>query len=178
MGTVLVETAEALGVRPGVLSPRRCLEVHTWSIIAGTAPFPEVPEVLASLQEKGIKLGIVTNAYQPMWMRDIEIEGHGLLPFFPECRLSAADVGYLKPHPVIFQTALECLGTRPEETVFVGDNPLADVMGAKRAGLRAVLRRTNTVENAIGEAIEPDHVVNDLLELIDILAKWYPDWDR
>ena len=113
----------AFGVPADALDAHRCLEAYHWEMIPGTRIFPEVPETLALLREHGLKIGIVTNAHQPMWIRDVEITAHGLFDFFPDCRISAADVGYLKPHPVIFQTALRCLGTKPEETVFVGDDP-------------------------------------------------------
>lgn len=138
--------------------------------------FAEVPEVLKLLHENGIKVGIVTNAYQPMWLRDVEIQMHGLLDFFPDCRISAADVGYLKPHPAIFQAALNCCGAKADETVFVGDDVEADVAGAQAAGLLAVLRQSRRSQALFGGTVVPDATIKTLSELPTILDDWFPGW--
>ena len=175
LGTVLVETSVAFGVPAEALDARRCLEAYHWEKIPGTRIFPEVPETLGLLRQHGIKIGIVTNAHQPMWIRDVEIRQHGLFDFFPDCRVSAADVGYLKPHPVIFQTALRCLGTKPAETIFVGDDPEADIVGAKSAGLRSILRRVPR-RAARNGMIVPDAAIDRLDEVPALLDSWYPGW--
>jgi FMN phosphatase YigB (HAD superfamily) len=139
--------------------------------------FPEAFEVLALLRERDIKLGVVTNAFQPMWLRDIEMQALGLLDFFPTCRFSAADVGYLKPHPNIFDAALKCLETTSEETIYVGDNPVADIAGSQAAGLRAVLRVRTPTPPLISGLVVPDAAINSLRELPAVLDEWFPGWD-
>lgn len=176
LGTVLVETAVALGVPANALDMRQCLEAYRWGRVEGTTMFAEVPEVLRLLHDNGIKVGIVTNAYQPMWLRDIEIQLHGLLEFFPDCRISAADVGYLKPHPAIFQAALNCCGVKAEEAVFVGDDLEADVAGAQAAGLQAVLRISRRSRALLGGTVVPDASIKSLLELPPVLDNWFPGW--
>jgi HAD superfamily hydrolase (TIGR01509 family) len=175
LGNILVETTVAFGVPADMLDARRCLEAYQWEAIPGTKMFPEVPETLALLREHGLKIGIVTNAHQPMWIRDIEITTLGILEFFPECRFSAADVGYLKPHPLIFQAALKCVGAKPEEAVFVGDDPDADIVGAQSAGLKAVMRRLPR-RPFTSETIIPDAFISRLDELPLQLDSWYPGW--
>ncbi|MBI5668205.1 MAG: HAD family hydrolase [Chloroflexi bacterium] len=176
LGRILVQAAEASGAPTGCLDDRRCLEVYGWKAVPGCRLFPEVPAVLSLLRDSGIKVGIVTNAYQPMWMRDVEIEQHGLLEYFPDCRISAADVGYLKPHPAIFRAALKVLDIQPEEAVFVGDNPTADIAGAQAAGLRGILRVTQSMQPMLSGLIVPDAAINSLEELPRILDEWYPGW--
>jgi len=175
LGTVLVETTVAFGVPAESLDARRCLQAYDWGPIPGTKAFPEVTETLRLLRQHGLKFGIVTNAHQPMWIRDLEIQAHGIFDFFPDCRISAADVGYLKPHPIIFQTALRCLAVTPEEAVFVGDDPNADIVGAQSAGLKAVLRRLPQRPFA-SETIVPDAFISRLDELPPLLDHWYPGW--
>ncbi|MBE2183389.1 MAG: HAD family hydrolase [Anaerolineae bacterium] len=175
VGRVLVEAAAAAGVPSRLLNPRRCLEAYDWGAVDGTVIFPEVPEVLTILNEAGIRIGIVTNAYQPMWMRDIEIDAFGLLDFFPTCRISAADVGYLKPHPEIFRAALECVGARPEETVFVGDDLEADIAGSQAAGMHAVLRTAARQGNP-NTGATPDGVIQSLHDLLLLLDTWFAGW--
>lgn len=176
VGTVLVETLISLGVPRSSLNERRCLEAYRWGAAPGTIVFPDVIDTLKLLRSHGLRFGIVTNAYQPMWMRDIELKQHGLLEFFPDCRISAADVGFLKPHPSIFEAALDCMGTTTRETIFVGDNPVADIAGAQGVGLQAILRVTHPSPPMLSGLIVPDHAVNSLAELPDLLDQWYPGW--
>jgi HAD superfamily hydrolase (TIGR01509 family) len=178
VGSLLVETAVALGAPAASLDARRCLDSYHWGALPGTAAFPDVTATLALLRTHGIKFGIVTNAPQPMWLRDLEMQAHGLYDFFPDCRISAADVGYLKPHPAIFQTALHCLGIQPQETVFVGDDLEADVGGAQAAGMRAVLRQLPHRPIGAYAEIVPDAAINTLDELPAILDEWHPGWRK
>lgn len=176
LGQILVESAAALGVPKDRLDMQRCMEVYRWGQVDGTVVFPDVFEVLPTLRDTGLKFGIVTNAFQPMTLRDAEMRLHGLLDFFPDCRISAADVGYLKPHPTIFEYALKCLGTTAAETIFVGDNPVADIAGSQAAGLRAVLRVKQPALPLISGLVVPDAAINTLRELPPILDDWFPGW--
>jgi putative hydrolase of the HAD superfamily len=176
LGQVLLETAEAHGVPEGKLNMQECLRAYDWHQIEGTLVFPEVPAMLTALRERGIRFGIVTNAFQPMFLRDAELAEVGLLDYFPECRLSAADVGYLKPHPGIFQAALDCLKLTADEVLFVGDNPIADIAGAQGAGLKAILRVKTPATPLISGLVIPDGALNSLEELPFILDDLYPGW--
>ncbi len=175
LGALLVESAVALGAPAESLDTHRCLEAYAWQAADGTIGFPDAADALSLLTKHGIKVGIVTNAHQPMWLRDIELRTHNLFDHFPTCRISAADVGYLKPHPAIFQAALNCLGTTPSETVFVGDDLEADIVGAQAAGLRAVLRRIKREKVNLSHIV-PDEMIDSLEELPAILDGWYPGW--
>ncbi len=54
--------------------------------------------------------------------------------------VSSAWVGYEKPHPNIFAAALELAGNpSPVDVWMVGDNPVADILGAESCGIRGVL---------------------------------------
>ncbi len=177
LGTVLVETSAAFGVPTDELDARTLLQAYGWGMIPGTRIFPDAPPMIRLLREQGLKVGIVTNAHQPMWVRDIEIQQHGIFDLFPTCRIAASDVGYLKPHPLIFQTALRCLDLQPNETVFVGDDPEADIIGAKKAGMFAVLRRLphRPVDE---DEYAPNAALDQLAELPSILDAHYPGWRK
>lgn len=172
---VLHESAIALGCPADKLDAARLLTYYTWRVIPGTILFPEVPEVLTALLNAGIKVGVVTNAYQPMPLRDIELSGLGILDFFPDCRISAADVGFLKPHPAIFEVALNTIGSTPDSTVFVGDDPEADIVGSQRMGMKAVLRYLDRRHHDYSNT-KPDATINSLTELLPQLDQWYPGW--
>jgi putative hydrolase of the HAD superfamily len=176
LGTVMSKALEQIGVPVNLIDAEACLRAYDWQPIGGVAVYPDAAEVLPILVAHGVKIGLITNAYQPMWMRDRELEAFGLLTHFANCRLSAADVGYLKPHPAIFQAALECLGVQSDEAVFIGDNPEADVAGAQSVGMKAVLRIARRAPPMISGLIIPDGAINSLHEFLPMLDTWYPGW--
>lgn len=178
LGRVLTETAMVHGVPQDKLQTEMLLKHYRWDAAPGVKVFADVPPMLRRLQQRGIKVGIVTNAYQPMSVRDVELRTFGLLDYFPSCRFSAADVGYLKPHPIIFQTALKCLGTKPEETVFIGDNPVADIAGAQSAGMYTILRVKQPLRPMLSGLVIPDAAVNNFDELPAQLDMLYPGWEN
>ena len=61
----------------------------------------------------------------------------GLLDKFEDVVVSG-EVGYVKPHPLPFETTLRHLKLKAQDCVYVGDNWLADIQGAKRIGMQAV----------------------------------------
>lgn len=189
MPNILFAVMRELGIDCDRLDRDAVMRVYDWNVVPGTAVFPDVFPMLEALRAAGIKLGIVTNASQPMALRDAELAGHGLIAHFPDCRLSAADSGYLKPHPRIFQAALARLGTAPTQTVFIGDNPSADIAGALAAGMRAVQRliprRFDGGLRAVKRDAQPGRndqensakaSLHSLDELPAILDRWYPGW--
>lgn len=177
MGQDMVAAAIELGVPDNLLEAEMLMRAYEWAATEGCVAFPETVEVLTLLRERGLKLGLITNAYQPMWARDIEMEAHGLGGFFEDCRLSAADFGYLKPHPTIFQAALDCLDVEPSEAAFVGDDVEADIVGAQAAGIYAVLRTVKRRPQDLN-GTQPDSRIDSLSELPAIFDSAFPGWGR
>ncbi len=80
----------------------------------------------------------------------------------------ASDVGYAKPHPAGFQKACEIAGCDPDEIVHVGDHPVADIDGARRAGFQTMwMRRNGELWN---EEFQPDFTITSLAEAVTILC--------
>ncbi len=95
---------------------------------------PGAIELLNVLRQH-CRLGVVTNnstAEQIEKLRVLNIAG-----YFDTVVISE-DVGVTKPDPKIFAIALQRIGARPHETVFVGDNWTNDIVGATNAGIAAV----------------------------------------
>ena len=93
--------------------------------------------LLDSLREDGLKLGLVSNAFDPGWLLRRDLEQMGI-----EQRIDVAvfssEVGVRKPHPEIFGRALAALEVAPERTLFVGDRLYEDVRGAGELGMTTV----------------------------------------
>ena len=96
---------------------------------------PGALEVLTALREHDLTLGVLSNRSTPF---DDELETLGIADFF-DFTLAAGEVGIWKPRPEIFHAALERAGARPEEAVYIGDNYYADILGAAKADLDAIL---------------------------------------
>ena len=86
MPSILMGALEERDVAIDRLDAEEVIQAYGWNVVPGAVVFPDVPPALKMLREQGIKLGIVTNASQPMSMRDAELATHGLLEFFPDCR--------------------------------------------------------------------------------------------
>ena len=173
---VMAGTLQASGVPDDRWDIEGVMGAYDWHPANGLRAYPDVLEVLPELDQHGIALGIITNSSLPMSFRDQELRTIGLLDLFPKCRVSAVDGGYLKPHPVIFDHALELLGVPAHEAVFVGDNLEADICGAQNAGLRSVFRIHDSQETESGDGIVPDGSVHSFHELLPLLDGWYPGW--
>ena len=97
-------------------------------------PDLRVNEYLVYLNEQQEPWGIVTNGSRSQRRKCRAADLDELAPFI----IVSEEAGYAKPDPRIFQDALEAVGlTRPEQVMFVGDNPVADIDGAKRFGMKA-----------------------------------------
>jgi HAD superfamily hydrolase (TIGR01509 family) len=123
--TALFERADA--VVPGIAGTlyERVLNPLAW------IPYPDTAPTLRALRVRGIRIGIVSNV--PTNLRPI-FAAHGLADLV-DAFTHSFEVGAEKPDPAIFLRACEALGTKPGETLMVGDHPIADA-GALKAGLR------------------------------------------
>ena len=128
------------------------------------APNVAVNAFLTELNEMRVPWGIVTNGRQHQHSKCRAAGLDRLAPFV----IVSQDVGYRKPDARIFRDALEATGlTAPEHAMFVGDNPAADIDGAKRFGMQtAWIRRGRRYPAALEP---PDHTVDHVTEVRRIL---------
>ncbi len=86
---------------------------------------------LLVLLKEHYRLGIVSNFYGNL---DRVCADLGILDLF-DCTIDSFHVGVVKPDPRIFRAALHRMSIRPEQAVFIGDNPGRDMEGAKALGM-------------------------------------------
>jgi putative hydrolase of the HAD superfamily len=99
-------------------------------------PYPEVPDVLAVLRERGCALVVVSN--WDVSLHDV-LAQTGLRELV-DAVVTSAEFGIAKPDPAIFAHALELAGgVSPADALHAGDDVAADVDGARAAGIAAVL---------------------------------------
>ncbi len=93
--------------------------------------------MLESLRARGLKLGLVSNAFDPGWLLRRDLEQMGIAERI-DFAVFSSEVGKRKPHPEIFEQALIALGAAAEESLFVGDRLFEDVRGADEVGMTTV----------------------------------------
>jgi putative hydrolase of the HAD superfamily len=120
-------------------------------------------QALGRLKAAGLLLGVVSNSEGRVGQA---LEAAGLREYF-DVVVDSGLIGIEKPDPRIFQAALEALGVGPEEALYVGDLYEVDVVGARAAGIEAVLlessggsvpecRTTKSIENLVHSLLSGD----------------------
>jgi putative hydrolase of the HAD superfamily len=125
-------------------------------------PFPGLVEMLISLKKQGYLLGIVSNGWGEFQTH--AIEGLGIEDYFDVILISDFEQ-IRKPQAEIFHRAAQRLGVMSQDCVFVGDNPEADIIGAKNAGMKAIWKRNLSWQ----EAKEADAIVDELHQISPLL---------
>ena len=107
--------------------------------------FEDVTEsgLLDQLKNNGTVLGVVSNwdSRLPEILKNI-----GLAPYF-KFILASTVVGSAKPDAAIFEEAMQRAGVSPNEACHIGDEPLADIEGARNAGIDSILIDRNDHHN-------------------------------
>ncbi len=127
---------------------------------------PDVRTVLEQLSARGIQLAVATNKFGPF---SREIFRHFKMENLFTVVVGDGDVSQIKPHPAMLNFALEKMGLKKDETVFVGDSAI-DIQTAQNAGMRVyVVPSGNTSREDLEEA-RPTAVLSRLLELVDYVS--------
>jgi HAD superfamily hydrolase (TIGR01662 family) len=140
---------------------------HLWQ------PFDGAYRTLAALQERGYKIGLISNARDAANVERL-IDQARLRPWLDPIVISA-NAGVRKPNPRIFKIVLDYWHLPPDQVVMVGDMLGADILGAHNAGLRGVWATMQTEREANAahvQTIMPDASIARLSELLGLLEKW------
>jgi len=97
--------------------------------------FPDALPALRTLRARGIRSAVVSNFDARLVPLLAALD---VAPWVDRV-VASARAGAAKPDPAVFAVALEALGVPAAEAIHVGDGPVADVEGARAAGMRAVL---------------------------------------
>jgi len=127
----------------------------------------DICSTLATLKQKGLKLGIISNTF----INSISIEKHlqqlGILDFF-QVRLYSYKFRFRKPDVRIFRIAAQQLSEETKNILFVGDRIDKDIIPALKAGMQAVLKTAYT--NAAKNMPSGVRKINSLSELPELIA--------
>jgi len=138
-------------------------------VVTGFALRPGCVEMLGRLRGAGLHVGIVSNIdddYLLPMLERAELESH------LDAWTSSEEARSCKPHHGIYEHALRKAGAAAARSVFVGDSPEHDIVGARSLGMRTILIREDEVETpgaGAGEAAEPHHTVTALSDVFDLV---------
>jgi HAD superfamily hydrolase (TIGR01549 family) len=127
---------------------------------------PAAGHVVRVLANLNYKLGIISNMMLPGVLLERFLQSEGLRPFFSQV-ITSSETGYIKPHPRIFERALDAGGWRPEEALFVGDTYKQDIVGARAVGMRTIWLNCRNEPVSQAASNPPDAIINSLEELLE-----------
>ncbi|HAJ58892.1 MAG TPA: L-2-haloalkanoic acid dehalogenase [Cyanobacteria bacterium UBA8543] len=146
----------------GGMSWQALLEDYETQFQFHCVPFPFLLEMLSVLKQQGYLLGIVSNGLGQFQNRSIQ--GLGIREYFDVILISEVEQ-IRKPESEIFHRSANRLGVTVQESVFIGDHPEVDILGAKSAKMKAIWKRSSHWL----EAIEADAIIDNLNEIPSIL---------
>jgi len=125
--------------------------------------------LLESLRDRGLRLGLVSNALDPPELLHRDLQQLGVAERL-DVAVFSSEVGWRKPHPAIFERALAELDVAAERALFVGDTIATDIAGAAGLGMhtcQAVWFRAD--EDAQGP--EPEFQAFSQMDVMTIVAR-------
>ena len=162
----LIEIFTDLGIQPSETSEiiRETTDAYFRILNAGVQLVEGALEVIENLSKK-YKLGLISNFTYPPFIRT-QLEQHNLSDFFEVITVSG-DHGFTKPFPRIFNHTVDLMNMKPNKVIHIGDSLICDVIGAKKAGLKAIWFKRNDEQKSEGE-YRPDLTILQLLELLEV----------
>lgn len=136
------------------------------------APFEDVPGLLADLKKSGITVGIITHGWTVKQAE--KLLRLGLLPHLTsEAIFISEQVGISKPNPKLYAVALAELTLAPSRVMYVGDNPLHDIVPPKGLGMIATWSSRAARQTLEQTGVTADHTIADFAELRTLLRDEY-----
>lgn len=137
------------------------LDVYTHNFLRETKLFPGMDELLAALEQRGLKWGVVTNKPARFTLPLI-----AALKLNPGCVISADTTPHMKPHPEPLFEACRRLHLAPTDCIYVGDDE-RDVQAAHAAGMPAIVAGFGYLNGSNPVTWHADAMIATPLDLVD-----------
>ena len=118
-------------------------EMGRYQDMAILNPRPEIISALQTLDQRGLKLGLLSDCDE----RDIRRWPESPLAKYFDAACFSCDIGFTKPDPKAFSTVLNRLGTSPRKAAYIGDGGSNELEGARQAGFGLVVFMEGFVAN-------------------------------
>lgn len=127
-----------------------------------TVLFPYSLEVLEYLKQKQYRLFLLTNGFKEV--QTVKIMQSGLHKYFDKM-ITSEEAGYKKPHKKMFEYALKSVHSKKKESIMIGDDLDADIVGALNFGMDCVFFNPQKKNHDM----HVTHEISSLKDLKDIL---------
>ncbi|MCF6278447.1 MAG: HAD family hydrolase [Anaerolineales bacterium] len=146
------------------LDAKYAITQRNWGLETDAQP------TLHTLKSTGYLLALLSNAGDDPDVQAL-LDKFELRPYF-NFILTSATCGYRKPHPYIFEQALNALKLLPQQTAMVGDTLSADIKGAQALGIHGIwINRRANIHTKTLNAVQPNITVRTLAEIPETLKK-------
>jgi putative hydrolase of the HAD superfamily len=125
--------------------------------------------LLETLRERGLRVGLVSNAFDPPDLLHRDLAELGLAQLL-DVAVFSSETGRRKPDPAIFRHALDAVGVAPADTLFVGDTLATDIAGAAALGMHTCQAVWFRADDDIGAA-EPDFQAFTQMDVLTICRR-------
>ncbi|UCD16236.1 MAG: HAD family hydrolase [Candidatus Zixiibacteriota bacterium] len=163
----------ACGLNEGKKLAETYFEAYALRLSQQVVMFEDTPRVLQKLKAAKKKIGLVSNTIFPEQFHRNDLETFGILRHF-DFTIFSSSFGYRKPHPLIYQHAIELMGIDPQRLLFIGDRFQEDYVGPTENGLHAMIkyRKDREYPNPMPEEVV---VLRSLSELLNYLPEEFDD---
>jgi len=115
------------------------------------------------------KIGLISNTgITPGRIINKVFQEYDVFKFF-NVQIYSDEIGFYKPHPILFKTALRELKSSPQNSIHIGDKLETDIKGAKDFNMFTIWFNDSYSPNS--ELIQPDYEIHDISEVIQIIKK-------
>jgi putative hydrolase of the HAD superfamily len=129
---------------------------------------PEVPGVLESIHNMGLKIGLISNVNSCSQVA-YNLDLYGIRHYFDPIILSS-EYGRRKPDPAIFHYAARLAKVPTGECAYIGDRVARDILGARKAGFKLAVQIRHDFEHGEDDSgASPDAVIDQMTEILEIL---------
>ena len=143
------------------------LDYYARHICVHTQLFGDTAKLIATLEQHGIKWGIVTNKPHRYTVPLMQALGYAERA---ACLISGDTCAHAKPHPEPLLKACQIIGVAPAQCLYLGDD-LRDIQAANAAGMRGIIANYGYVgDDASVENWKAHGSVNKPTELLDLIA--------
>ncbi len=156
---------ETLGSADNIAEAYRLADAYSTQKKERIDLFPGAVETLASLQQQGIRLALVTNGTSED--QNEKIERFALRNYFEDIFIEG-ELGFGKPDIRVFSTALERMKLSPQEVWMVGDNLEWDVAAPQHVGMYGVWHDWKKRGLPDSSDVTPDRIIHCISEFSDV----------
>jgi HAD superfamily hydrolase (TIGR01509 family) len=157
------------GIEPNDEALDRFLEAEHRAWAPARRLAPTTHALLESLRDRGLRLGLVSNALDPPRLLHRDLADFGVAERL-DAAVFSSEVGWRKPHAAIFERALELTGADPVRTLMVGDRLREDVGGAAALGMKTCQALWFAVDDA-PSGPEPDYRATTQMDVLAVVRR-------